>query len=113
MISLEGLTLVTGRHREAGNILRTFAHVHPRRPDPEHVPRRRARRALSHGRRHDVVLPRRASLRRSYTNDRETLRALLPKLIDIIDHHIDGHALRHPRRSGATACSRRAPRDIS
>src|SRR5205085_2125139 len=25
MISLEGLTLVTGRHREAGNILRTFA----------------------------------------------------------------------------------------
>ena len=26
MISLEGLTLVTGRHREAGYILRTFAH---------------------------------------------------------------------------------------
>ena len=26
MISLEGLTLVTGRYREAGYILRTFAH---------------------------------------------------------------------------------------
>src|SRR4029077_11735781 len=26
MISLEGLTLTTGRHREAGYILRTFAH---------------------------------------------------------------------------------------
>src|SRR5947199_9555684 len=26
MISLEGLTLVTGRHAEAGSILRTFAH---------------------------------------------------------------------------------------
>jgi len=25
MISLEGLTLMTGRHREAGNILRTFS----------------------------------------------------------------------------------------
>jgi len=26
MISLEGLTLTTGRHAEAGYILRTFAH---------------------------------------------------------------------------------------
>ena len=39
MISLEGLTLVTGRHVEAGYILRTFAALRARRPDPEHVSR--------------------------------------------------------------------------
>ena len=55
MISLEGLTLATGRHREAGWILRTFAHYHARRPDSQHVPRGTKRRALSYGRCHPLV----------------------------------------------------------
>ena len=45
MISLEGLTLTTGRHSEAGYILRTFAHYVRDGLIPEHVSRRRAARA--------------------------------------------------------------------
>ena len=48
MISLEGLTLATGRITEAGWILRTFSPVHQRRPDPQHVPRGAAGGSLSH-----------------------------------------------------------------
>ena len=90
MISLEGLTLATGRMREAGYILRTFAQLHPRRPDPEYVPRRRERRAVSHGRRDALVLPRARPLRRRTPSDRQTLRMLLPKLRDIVEHHLRG-----------------------
>ena len=64
MISLEGLTLTTGRHAEAGYILRTFAQLRPRRADPEPVSRGREGGALSHGRRHALVLPRPRSLPR-------------------------------------------------
>ncbi len=37
MISLEGLTITTGRTLEAGYILRTFASLRPQWPDPEYV----------------------------------------------------------------------------
>ena len=40
MISLEGLTLTTGRLREAGYMLRTFAQLHARRADSQYVSRR-------------------------------------------------------------------------
>ena len=39
--------------------------LRPRRPDPEHVSRRRERRAVSHGRRDALVLPRARPLRRA------------------------------------------------
>jgi len=89
MISLEGLTLVTGRHREAGNIIRTFASyirdglIPNMFPEGEHA-------GLYHTA--DATMWFFHAVHRyvRYTNDRATLRALLPKLIDIIDHHIKG-----------------------
>jgi predicted glycogen debranching enzyme len=89
MISLEGLTLVTGRHREAGNILRTFASyirdglIPNMFPEGEHA-------GLYHTA--DATMWFFHAVQRyiRYTNDRVTLKALLPKLIDIIDHHIAG-----------------------
>ncbi len=43
------------------------------------------RGAVPHRRRDAVVLPRRRALRRRVTGDRDTLRALLPTLLDIVD----------------------------
>ncbi len=34
------------------------------------------------------------------TADTKTLRALIPILVDIVQHHLRGHAVRHRRRSG-------------
>jgi predicted glycogen debranching enzyme len=89
MISLEGLTLTTGRHAEAGWILRTFArHIRDGLlpnlfPEAEH-----------HGLYHtaDATLWFFHAIDRylAYTNDRNTLRALLPRLVDIVDHHVRG-----------------------
>ena len=59
------------------------AHVrplHPRRPDPEPVPRRREGRPVPHGRRDAVVLPRARPLRRSTPTIAPRSRELLPKL---------------------------------
>ena len=64
MISLEGLTLTTRRLPRGGLHPADVRALHPRRPDPEHVPRRRARGAVSHRRRDAVVLPRGRALRR-------------------------------------------------
>ena len=58
MISLEGLTLSTHRYREAGYILRTFAHYVRDGLIPNMFPDGAARRAVSHRRRDAVVLPR-------------------------------------------------------
>ena len=89
MIALEGLTLVTGRHREAGSILRTFA-SHLRDglipnlfPEGGHA-------GLYHTA--DATLWFFHAVHRyvRWTNDRETLRALLPKMIDVIEHHLRG-----------------------
>jgi predicted glycogen debranching enzyme len=89
MISLEGLTLATGRHGEAGWILRTFAH-HVRDglipnmfPEGEHV-------GLYHTA--DATLWFFHALHRylDLTGDRATLRLLLPTLVSIIDHHLAG-----------------------
>jgi len=85
MISLEGLTLSTGRQ--------------VRRADPQLVPRRGARRAVSHGRRHALV----------FSCDRPLLKrhGRPPDAADFAaDAAIDRrasfarHALRHRRRSG-------------
>jgi predicted glycogen debranching enzyme len=89
MISLEGLTLTTGRHVEAGWILRAFARaikdglVPNLFPEGEH-------RGLYHTA--DATLWFFHALDRylELTHDRATLVLLLPKLLDIIEHHRRG-----------------------
>jgi predicted glycogen debranching enzyme len=89
MISLEGLTLCTGRTADAGYILRTFAqHVRDGLiPNlfPEH-----GAEGLYHTA--DATLWYFHALKRylDSTGDRGTLRHLLPKLKDIIEHHLGG-----------------------
>ena len=63
MISLEGLTLVTGRHEAARAILRTFAHHVRDGLIPNLFPEGEQRGPVSHRRRDAVVLPRARSLR--------------------------------------------------
>lgn len=89
MISLEGLTLVTGREVEAGYILRTFAHYLRDGLLPNLFPEGQ-REGLYHTA--DATLWYFHALSRylAYTNDRLTLRLLLPKLHDIIEHHVRG-----------------------
>ncbi|HXK60913.1 MAG TPA: amylo-alpha-1,6-glucosidase [Acidobacteriota bacterium] len=89
MISLEGLTLVTGRTSEAGYILRTFAHYIQDGLIPNMFPEGE-REGLYHTA--DATLWFFHSLNRylQYSNDRATLTLLLPKLIDIFDHHVAG-----------------------
>jgi predicted glycogen debranching enzyme len=89
MISLEGLTLATGRHHEAGWILRTFAHSIRDGLIPNLFPEGQ-REGLYHTA--DATLWFLHALDRylKVTRDRETLQLLLPKLVDIIEHHLRG-----------------------
>lgn len=89
MISLEGLTITTGRYSEAGWILRTFAH---------HVRDGLIPNLFPEGEKDGLYHTADASLwffhaLRCYldaTDDRITLRQILPKLRDIADHHLKG-----------------------
>lgn len=89
MISLEGLTLTTGRHAEAGYILRTFAgHIRDGLipnffPDQE-------QEAVYHTA--DATLWFFHALHRytQLTGDRYTILSLLPSLKDIVTHHQRG-----------------------
>ncbi|PYI89915.1 MAG: glycogen debranching protein, partial [Verrucomicrobia bacterium] len=89
MISLEGLALVTGRCLEAGYILRTFARYVRDGLIPNMFPE-----GEKEGRYHtaDATLWYFHALNRylHYTDDRTTLRFLLPVLIDIAEHHLHG-----------------------
>ncbi|HEX4498181.1 MAG TPA: amylo-alpha-1,6-glucosidase, partial [Thermoanaerobaculia bacterium] len=89
MISLEGLTLTTGRQLEAGYILRTFARYVKDGLIPNFFPDG-DKEGLYHTA--DATLWFFHALHRylEATNDRETLRLLLPKLLDIVDHHLQG-----------------------
>jgi predicted glycogen debranching enzyme len=89
MISLEGLTLSTGRYNEAGWILRTFAQYICDGLIPNMFPEGE-NKGLYHTA--DATLWFFHALDRylAHTNDRQTLQALLPKLIDIIAHHTRG-----------------------
>jgi len=89
MISLEGLTLATGRKREAGNTLRTFASYIRDGLIPNLFPEGE-RAGLYHTA--DATMWFFHAVKRyvDCTGDRETLKALLPKMIDIIDHHVRG-----------------------
>jgi predicted glycogen debranching enzyme len=89
MISLEGLTLTTGRHIEAGHILRTFAHHLRDGLIPNMFPEGESEGVYYTA---DATLWFFHALDRyiEYTQDRGLLKELLPKLLDIIDHHIRG-----------------------
>jgi predicted glycogen debranching enzyme len=89
MISLEGLTLTTGRHIEAGYILRTFAHYVRDGLIPNLFPEGE-KEGLYHTA--DATLWFFHALHRylEITGDRATLRLVLPKLLDIVEHHLQG-----------------------
>ena len=89
MISLEGLTLCTGRHREAGNILRTFASYIKDGLIPNLFPEGE-QGGLYHTA--DATMWFFHAVWRYWlaTHDRETVFTLVPKLVDIIEHHIRG-----------------------
>lgn len=89
MISLEGLTLATGRVSEAGYILRTFAQHIQDGLIPNLFPEK-DQKGLYHTA--DATLWFFHALKRyvDISGDRTTLRQLLPRLKDIIAHHIQG-----------------------
>jgi predicted glycogen debranching enzyme len=89
MISLEGLALVSGRSLEAGYILRTFTHYVSDGLIPNMFPEGE-KEGLYHTA--DATLWFFHALNRylKYTEDRTTLRFLLPTLIDIAEHHLRG-----------------------
>jgi predicted glycogen debranching enzyme len=89
MISLEGLTLATGRFQEAGCILRTFAHHIRDGLIPNFFPD-----GDNEGVYHtaDATLWFFHALHRyvETTGDRATLRILLPKLTEVVAAHLHG-----------------------
>lgn len=89
MISLEGLTLCTGRHAEAGAILRTFAAYVRDGLLPNLFPEGE-RQALYHT--VDATLWYFHAIDRytQVTGDREIVRALFPVLQSIVEHHLAG-----------------------
>jgi predicted glycogen debranching enzyme len=89
MISLEGLTLTTGRHAEAGFILRTFA-AHVRDGlIPNFFPDRDAQ-GVYHTADASLWFFHAVSRYAAATGDRDTLGRLLPTLRDIFAHHVRG-----------------------
>ena len=113
MISLEGLTLATGRHAEAGYILRTFAHYVRDGLIPNLFPEGEQRGPLSHRRRDALVLPRARPLPRADRRPRRRCSCCCPTLHRHRRAPPARHALRHRRRSRPTACCARAPRATS
>ncbi len=89
MISLEGLTLTTGRRAEAGYILRTFAHYIRDGLIPNLFPEGEAE-GLYHTADATQWFFHAIDRYVDVTADRDTLRLLLPKLIDIVEHHLRG-----------------------
>jgi len=89
MIALEGLTLTTGRALEAGSILRTFSRYVHDGLIPNYFPDGRNEGVYHTA---DATLWFFHALGRyvEATGDRATLRLILPKLFDIVDHHRRG-----------------------
>jgi predicted glycogen debranching enzyme len=89
MISLEGLTLITGRSTEAGYILRTFARYVRDGLIPNMFPEGEKDGQYNTA---DATLWYFHALDRylDATRDRLTLRILLPKLLKIVDYHLRG-----------------------
>ena len=89
MISLEGLTLTTGRALQAGYILRTFAHYVKDGLIPNLFPEG-ASQGLYHTADATLWFFHAIDRYHQYSRDDRTLRRLLPVLLDIVDHHVRG-----------------------
>jgi predicted glycogen debranching enzyme len=89
MISLEGLTLATGRRREASDILRTFAHYVRDGLIPNMFPDR-GTEGLYHTADATLWFFHAAARYLHATNDTATICDLVPVFSDIIRHHVDG-----------------------
>ena len=89
MISLEGLTLTTGREVEASYILRTFAHYIRDGLIPNMFPEGK-NSGLYHTA--DATLWFFHAVGRYYeqTNDKHLMKQFLPQLLDIVGHHLAG-----------------------
>ena len=89
MISLEGLALLTGRHDEARSILRTFAQNIRQGLIPNLFPEHGSEGLYNTA---DATLWFFHALDRyvEATGDREMLRELLPALVGIVEHHLNG-----------------------
>ena len=89
MISLEGLTLATGRYVEAGWVLRTFAHYIRDGLIPNFFPDGKSEGVYHTA---DATLWYFHALGRylSHTGDTATLEAVLPGLREILEKHISG-----------------------
>lgn len=89
MISLEGLTLTTGRYEEAGYILRTFARYVRDGLIPNMFPEGQ-REGLYHTADATLWFFHALSRYLAVTADRLTLHTVLPKLVDIVERHLRG-----------------------
>jgi predicted glycogen debranching enzyme len=89
MISLEGLTLVTGRHAEARRILRTFAHHVKGGLIPNLFPEG-GQDGLYHTADATPWFFHALDRYLAATGDRALLRQLLPTLLDVVAHHVRG-----------------------
>jgi predicted glycogen debranching enzyme len=89
MISLEGLTLTTGRYHEAGWILRTFAHYVKDGLIPNMFPEGE-KNGLYHTADASLWFFHAVSRYVAVTGDRVTLTLVLPKLLEIANAHIEG-----------------------
>jgi predicted glycogen debranching enzyme len=89
MISLEGLTLTTGRHAEAGYLLRTFAHYVRDGLIPNLFPEGK-KEGLYHTADATLWFFHATDRYLAATGDRVTLRLLLPELQAIVRHHLRG-----------------------
>ncbi|MGH9257150.1 MAG: amylo-alpha-1,6-glucosidase [Vicinamibacterales bacterium] len=89
MIGLEGLTLCTGRQREAGYILRTFGHYVRDGLIPNMFPEG-TNEGLYHTADASLWFFHAVHRYLRATGDRSTLRQLLPKLTSIFEHHVQG-----------------------
>jgi predicted glycogen debranching enzyme len=89
MISLDGLTLATGRHLEAGWILRTFAYYVRDGLIPNMFPEGE-KDGLYHTADATLWFFHAIDKYLSVTNDTTTLSVILPRLLDIVDHHLTG-----------------------
>jgi predicted glycogen debranching enzyme len=89
MISLEGLTLTTGRHVEAGDILRTFAH-HVRDGLIPNLFPEGENEGLYHTADATLWFFHAVDRYVTVTGDQATLDRLLPTLVDIVERHRAG-----------------------
>jgi predicted glycogen debranching enzyme len=89
MISLEGLTLTTGRHQEARHILHTFGR-HVRDGLIPNLFPEGEKEGLYHTADATLWFFHAVDRYLAWTGDREMVSALLPTFQDIIEHHLQG-----------------------